>query len=61
METFATPSSPSRRGTIVHLASTDISIGDMVFDVTPIIRTRLIDDNGWSILGGFETFGSACA
>ena len=28
---------------------------------TPTISTRLVDDSGWSICGGFETFGSACA
>ncbi len=61
METLATPGTPSRRGTIVQRASTDIWIGDSVFELTPTINTRLVDDSGWRICGGFETFGNACA
>ena len=46
---------------MVQRASTDIWIGDSVFDVTPTISTRFVDDSGCSICGGFDTFGSACA
>ena len=34
-----------------------MSIGDRSSDDSPIIITRLVDDSGWSIAGGFETFG----
>ena len=61
METLATPGTPSRRGMIVQRASTDIWIGVSVFEVTPTISTRLVDESGCRICGGFETFGSACA
>ncbi len=61
MATFATPCTPIKRGAITQRASTDILIGDTLFDETPIIIARFVDDRGSSICGGFETFGSACA
>jgi hypothetical protein len=61
MATFATPCTPIKRGTITQRASTDIWIGDLLFDETPIISARFVDDRGSSICGGFETFGRACA
>src|SRR3954471_2101649 len=57
-ETLATPGTPSRRGTIVQRASTDIAIGEVDVDETPIIITRFVDESGCSICGGFETCGS---
>ncbi len=50
-----------RRGATVHLASTDRSISDTSLGVRPIIMTRLVDDTGCSMVGGFETCGSANA
>ena len=61
IETLATPGTPSRRGMIVQRASTDIWIGDSVFELTPTISTRFVDESGCRICGGFETFGSAWA
>ena len=61
IDTFATPGTPSRRGTMVQRASTDIWIGDSDFESTPTISTRFVDDRGWRICGGLETFGRACA
>src|SRR3989304_8169753 len=57
MDTFATPGTPMRRGTIVHRASTDISIRESFSDVSPIIIQRLVDDIGFSIAGALDTFG----
>src|SRR5256885_6131899 len=59
--TLATPGTPSRRGPIVHLASTDIWIRDRDFEDSPMSMTRLVDDRGWSIVGGFDTWGNANA
>ena len=59
METFATPGTPIKRGTIVHRARTDISIKESSSDDKPIFSTRLVDDRGLSIAGGFETPGNA--
>ena len=61
MDTFATPGTPIRRGRIVQRAITDFSIGDSSFEESAIIITRLDDDSGCSIVGAFETFGSAWA
>jgi hypothetical protein len=60
-DTLATPSTPISRGLIVHRASWEISISDSFDDDSPIIIVRLVDDTGWSICGGFDTFGRACA
>ena len=59
--TFATPATPMRRGLTVHRAITDRSTLDNPSDETPIMSTRLEDESGWSIVGGRETFGRACA
>ena len=61
MATLATPGTPTRWGRIVQRASTDSSIGDSSLDDSPTISTRLVDDSGWSICGGLDTWGSACA
>ena len=47
------------RGRTVHRASTDRSISDSVSRARLTIMTRLVDDSGWIIWGGLETFGSA--
>ena len=59
METFATPVTPIKWGTIVQRARTDISIRESSSEDNPIFKTRLVDDKGLSIAGGFETPGSA--
>src|SRR5437867_1166331 len=46
--TLATPGTPISRGAIVQRDSTDIWIGDKVFDDSPTIITRLVDDMGCS-------------
>jgi hypothetical protein len=61
MATLATPGTPINRGRIVQRASTDSSIGDSSLDDSPTIMTRLVDDRGWSICGGLDTWGRACA
>jgi hypothetical protein len=61
IETFATPSTPIRPGRIVQRASTDCWIGLRWFDESPMIITRLSEETGWSIWGGAETLGFACA
>ena len=61
MATFATPGTPSSRGRIVQRARMDISIRETSFDESATISTRLADERGWSIAGGLDTFGSACA
>ncbi len=38
-----------------------MSISDTSCEDSATIITRLVDDSGWIIAGGFETFGSACA
>ena len=55
MATFATPGTPISLGTIVHLASTDMFMSDIVFEDRPIIMTRPEEDVGCSICGGLET------
>ena len=59
--TLATPVIPINRGRIVQRARTDRSMSDRSLEVTPIIITRLAEDSGWSIAGGFETLGRAWA
>jgi hypothetical protein len=61
MATFATPGTPIRWGRMVQRASTDSSIGVSFSDDSPIIMTRLVDDSGWSICGGLDTWGRAWA
>src|SRR5207245_1995026 len=45
----------------VHLAKTVRSICESFFDVTPIFRTRLVDESGDSITGGRATVGNRLA
>ena len=59
--TFATPGTPIRRGLTVQRAITDCSIPESSSEESPIINTRLDDERGWSIVGGFDTFGKAAA
>ena len=59
MDTLATPSTPIRRGAMVQRASTEMSMSDIWLAVRPISMTRFDDDNGLSMVGGAETFGSA--
>ena len=54
-EMLATPGTPIRRGRTVHRAITDCSMGVSSVDDSPIIRTRLEEDSGWSRVGGLET------
>jgi hypothetical protein len=61
MATFATPDTPISRGRTVQRASTESSIKDSSLDDSPTIMTRLVDDSGWSIWGGLDTRGRACA
>ncbi len=61
IDTFATPGTPIRRGRIVQRAITDFWIGDSLSEESAIIITRLEEDSGWSIVGAFETCGSAWA
>ncbi len=44
--TFATPSTPVRRGPTTQRANTDISVGVSSLDDISIIATRLFDDSG---------------
>src|SRR3954471_21663669 len=46
---------------MVQRASTDILICETDFDDSPRIITRLDEDNGCSMIGGFETCGMATA
>ncbi len=39
------------RGRMVHFASSDISIWESFFELTPIFRARLVDERGESIPG----------
>ena len=55
------PARPSGAAASVQRAITDFSIGESSSEDSPIIITRLDDDSGCSIVGAFETFGSACA
>ena len=59
--TLATPGTPIKRGIIVQRASTPIWIRETSFEDSPIIMTRPVDDRGWSMVGGFDTCGSANA
>src|SRR5512133_891648 len=52
---------PDRRGAIVQRARVDIWISDRVFEESPTSMTRLLDDRGWSTVGGFDTWGKATA
>ena len=45
------PEACAALATFVHFASSLISICVIVFDVTPISSTRLVDDNGESMTG----------
>ena len=36
----------------------DMSVTDIVWDDIPIFMTRLVADNGWSIIGGAAQVGS---
>ena len=58
IETFATPGTPIKRGTIVQRARTDIWMSERSVDDSPICMTRLVDDRGCSITGGLDTCGS---
>ena len=58
MATLATPGTAINRGRIVQRASSVISICESVFDETPILSSRLVDDSGDRITGGFATAGS---
>jgi hypothetical protein len=49
------------RGRTVQRASTDNSVGDSSADERLTIMTRLAEDSGWIIWGGFVTFGRAWA
>ena len=51
--TFATPGIAISRGRIVHLARIVRSICESVFDETPILSSRLVDDSGERITGGW--------
>ncbi len=44
--TFATPGTRSRRSLIVQYEIIDISVSDLVSDVSPIFITRLVADSG---------------
>ena len=59
--TLATPGTPSRRGLMFQRARTPRSTSDRSSEEMPTIITRLFDDSGWSMTGGLETLGSACA
>ncbi len=59
--TFETPWTPTRRGAIVHFASTDMSSAETLSEETEIIINLLADASGCSIWGGFDTCGRACA
>src|SRR5690348_13578041 len=61
VDTLATPGTPIKRGAMVQRASTDMSISDTVFDDSPIIMTRLVEDKGWSMVGGLDTWGNPTA
>ena len=60
-DTLATPGTPSSCGRITQWAMTDCSMLDSSSDDMPIMSTRLEEDSGWSIVGGFDTCGSAWA
>ena len=49
VETLATPSTPSSRGTMTQRARSDVSMGESSSDESFTIPTRLVDDNGWII------------
>src|SRR5262245_66046844 len=38
-----------------------MSISETDFELRPIFMTRLAEETGWSMTGGLETFGRACA
>src|SRR4029079_9479420 len=59
IETLDTPLTPDNRGTIVHRASTDISMADIDSDDSPTFFTRLADETEFKITGGLPTFGNA--
>ena len=60
-ETLATPGMLISRGRICQRARTDICIVVTVFDDMAIIATRLVDEVGWTIIGGVPTLGRALA
>ena len=55
------PGCPSAAGRIVQRARTPRSMSDRSSEDRPIIISRLVDDSGWIICGGRETFGRAAA
>ena len=60
-DTLATPGTPINRGLMFQRASRDMSIRESSSEVSPTIITRLVDETGCNICGGFETCGSAWA
>src|SRR3954451_4366083 len=60
--TFATPGTLSSRGTMVQRDSSDMSISDCCFEVSPIIMSRPVDEVGCTTSGGRdEAAGNAGA
>ena len=47
----------ARRGRIVHLANSVISIWESLSDHMPIFNTRLVEESGERMTGGFATAG----
>src|SRR5262245_26966501 len=58
MATLATPAMDISRGRTVQRTKVVISVCDIVFDQTPILSTRLVDDNGDRITGVLAREGS---
>ena len=61
IDTLATPGTPVSRGTMVHCASTDISISETDLELSPMFMMRLAVATVCSNVGAVDTFGRARA